>query len=276
MKEGNTILAAIRFYRSFDKLPSIACMLVLIGISGIFETLPILASLPLLRTIFLDQQSIQIAGFEFEWIEYGTILLAILVTRLFLGYFSQYKNGSIRIQLMTEFRQNSSNDRSARFEFGKRTQGLNFLFVGWSQFVPGIAFMTLGVLLMPKFGGLVLAALVLWSFLIRLLKKKQDHQHHLVSELQQQLDAEANTALIEQWGQARQRAIHWDSLNKNAREFIILSTLILSLWTAEQWGWLGKNASLISIIMLLRGMQQLYTAYHMSQQLSGLRRYFIR
>jgi len=31
---------------------------------------------------------------------------------------------------------------------------------------------------------------------------------------------------------------------------------------------------LISIIMLLRGMQQLYTAYNMSQQLSGLRRYF--
>ena len=96
----------------------------------------------------------------------------------------------------------------------------------------------------------------------------------MVSELQQELDAEEDVNLAIQWGQARQRAIHWDALNKNAREFIILSTLVLSLWAAEHWDWLGDNASLISIIMLLRGMQQLYTAYHMSQQLSGLRRYF--
>jgi len=249
-------------------------MFLLTGLSGIFETLPILASLPLLRTIFLDQSSIHIAGMDFQWIEYGVILFVILVARLILGYLSQYKNGSIRVQLMTEFRQNSSNDRSARFEFGKRTQGLNFLFVGWSQFVPGVAFLALGVFLMPKFGALVLATLVLWSFLINQLKKKQDQQHHLVSELQQELDAEEDANLVLQWGQARQRAIQWDALNKNAREFIILSTLILTLWAAEQWGWLGENASLISIIMLLRGMQQLYTAYHMSQQLSGLRRYF--
>lgn len=249
-------------------------MFLLTGLSGIFETLPILASLPLFRTIFFDQPSIQIAGMDFEWLEYGAILIIILLTRLILGYFSQYKNGSIRVQLMTDFRKNSSNDRSARFEFGKRTQGLNFLFVGWSQFVPGIAFLVLGIFLMPKFGALVIAALLIWSFLINQLKKKQDQQHHLVSELQQELDAEEDANLVSKWGQARQRAIHWDALNKNAREFIILSTLILSLSAAEQWGWLGENASLISIILLLRGMQQLYTAYHMSQQLSGLRRYF--
>jgi hypothetical protein len=249
-------------------------MFLLTGLSGIFETLPILASLPLLRTIFLDQPSIHIAGMDFQWIEYGVILLVILLLRLILGYLSQYKNGFIRVQLMIDFRQNSSNDRSARFEFGKRTQGLNFLFVGWSQFVPGIAFLALGVFLMPKFGALVLATLLLWSFLINQLKKKQDQQHLLVSELQQELDAEEDANLVSKWGQARQRAIHWDALNKNAREFIILSTLILSLSAAEHWGWLGDNASLISIIMLLRGMQQLYTAYHMSQQLSGLRRYF--
>jgi len=274
LKQGNTIAAAIRFYRSFDQLPSLGVMFLLTGLSGIFETLPILASLPLFRTIFLDQPSIHIAGMDFEWLEYGAILVIILQTRLILGYFSQYKNGSIRVQLMTDFRKNSSNDRSARFEFGKRTQGLNFLFVGWSQFVPGIAFLVLGIFLMPKFGALVIAALLIWSFLINQLKKKQDQQHHLVSELQQELDAEKDVNITLQWGQARQRAIHWDALNKNAREFIILSTLILSLWAAEQWGWLGENASLISIIMLLRGMQQLYTAYHMSQQLSGLRHYF--
>lgn len=249
-------------------------MFLLTGLSGVFETLPILASLPLLRTIFLNQPSIHIAGLDFQWIEYGAILLVILAARLMLGYFSQYKNGSIRVQLMTEFRQNPSNVRSARFEFGKRTQGLNFLFVGWSQFVPGVAFLALGVLLMPKFGALVLAALLLWSFSINRIKRKQDKQHNLVSELQQELDAEENANLVSQLGQARQQAIHWDALNKNAREIVILSTLILSLWTAEQWGWLGDNASLISIIMLLRGMQQLYTAYHMSQQLSGLSRYF--
>jgi hypothetical protein len=249
-------------------------MFLLTGLSGIFETLPILASLPLLRTIFLDQPSIHIAGMDFKWIEYGTILLVILVARLILGYWSQYKNGSIRVQLMTEFRQNTSNSRSVRFEFGKRTQGLNFLFVGWSQFVPGIAFLSLGVLLMPKFGALVLATLLLWSFLINQLKNKQDLQHNLVSELHQELDVEESSALVEKWGHARKQAIHWDALNKNARDFIILSTLVLTLWTAEHWGWLDDNASLISIIMLLRGMQQLYTAYHMSQQLSGLRRYF--
>ncbi len=249
-------------------------MFLLTGLNGIFETLPILASLPLLRTIFLDEPSIHIAGMDFKWVEYGAILLVILVTRLILGYLSQYKNGSIRVQLMTLFRQNPANDRTARFEFGKRTQGLNFLFVGWSQFVPGISFLALGVLLMPKFGGLVLASLLLWSILIKQLKKKQDQQHHFVSELQQKLDVEEDANLVSQWGQARQRAIHWDALNKNARELIILSTLIITLWAAEQWGWLGENASLISIIMLLRGMQQLYTAFHMSQQLSGLRRYF--
>jgi len=151
---------------------------------------------------------------------------------------------------------------------------LNFLFVGWSQFVPGVAFLSLGVFLMPKFGALVLATLLLWSFLINQLKKKQDQQHNLVSELHQELDVEDNSALVEKWGHARQQAIHWDALNKNARDFIILSTLVLTLWTAEHWGWLDDNASLISIIMLLRGMQQLYTAYNMSQQLSGLRRYF--
>lgn len=274
MKETNTIVAAIRFYRSFDQLPNLGAIFLLTGLSGIFETLPILASLPLLRTIFLDLPSIEIAKLEFQWLEYSVILMVILLTRLILGYFSQYKNGAIRVQLMTKFRKNSSNDRTARFEFGKRTQGLNFLFVGWSQFVPGMLFLVLGVVLMPKFGALVITILLFWSFMISKLKRKQDRQHHLVSELQQELDTEDDTKLIEPWGQARQQAIRWDALNKNAREFIILSTLIFALWVAEQWGLLGKNASLISIIMILRGMQQLYTAYHMSQQLSGLRRYF--
>jgi len=274
LKETNTIVAAIRFYRSFDQLPNLGAIFLLTGLSGIFETLPILASLPLLRTIFLDLPSIEIAKLEFQWLEYSVILMVILLTRLILGYFSQYKNGAIRVQLMTKFRKNSSNDRTARFEFGKRTQGLNFLFVGWSQFVPGMLFLVLGVVLMPKFGALVITILLFWSFMISKLKRKQDRQHHLVSELQQELDTEDDTKLIEPWGQARQQAIRWDALNKNAREFIILSTLIFALWVAEQWGLLGKNASLISIIMILRGMQQLYTAYHMSQQLSGLRRYF--
>jgi hypothetical protein len=95
-----------------------------------------------------------------------------------------------------------------------------------------------------------------------------------VVSLQSESD-EFQPSLSKQWGALKIKAIHWDSINKNAREFIILTTLISALILSQFYVGISGDASLLAIIMVLRGMQQLYTAYIMSQQLSGLRGYFI-
>jgi hypothetical protein len=110
---------------------------------------------------------------------------------------------------------------------------------------------------------------------MRWIKKHQDTTHQKVVILQNDLD-EVQSSQFKEWGSVKTKAIHWDSINKNAREFIILTTLIAALILSQFFGGISGDASLLAIIMVLRGMQQLYTAYIMSQQLSGLRGYFMK
>lgn len=274
MNQNNTIAAALRFYRESNPQPSIGAMLLLTGISGIFETLPILASLPLLRSIFLGHEHIQAVGHSLSWQKYGVLLLLLLIFRFLLGYLSQYYNGKVRTDLLAQFKSIVDTSKQERFNYGKKTQALNFLFVGWSQLVPGILFYFGGLYLMPHFGLLTLIILLLWSAPMRWIKKHQDATHQKVVSLQNDRD-ELQSPQSKEWGSLKIRSIHWDSINKNAREFIILTTLIAALILSQFFGGISGDASLLAIIMVLRGMQQLYTAYIMSQQLSGLRGYFM-
>lgn len=274
MNQNNTIAAALRFYRESNPQPSIGAMLLLTGISGIFETLPILASLPLLRSIFLGHEHIQAVGHSLSWQKYGVLLLLLLIFRFLLGYLSQYYNGKVRTDLLAQFKSIANTSKQERFNYGKKTQALNFLFVGWSQLVPGILFYFGGLYLMPHFGLLTLIILLLWSAPMRWIKKHQDATHQKVVSLQNDRD-ELQSPQSKEWGSLKIRSIHWDSINKNAREFIILTTLIAALILSQFFGGISGDASLLAIIMVLRGMQQLYTAYIMSQQLSGLRGYFM-
>ncbi len=275
MNQNNTIAAAFRFYRESKSQPTIGAMLLLTGISGVFETLPILASLPLLRSIFLGQENIQAAGHSLSWQKYGVLLLVLLIFRFLMGYLSQYYNGKVRTDLLAQFKSIEDTSKQDRFNYGKKTQALNFLFVGWSQLVPGVLFYFGGLYLMPHFGLLTLVFLLLWIAPMRWIKKHQDATHQKVVILQNDVD-EMQSSHSKEWGTVKTRAIHWDSINKNAREFIILTTLIAALILSQFIGGISGDASLLAIIMVLRGMQQLYTAYIMSQQLSGLRGYFMK
>jgi len=274
LNPNNTIAAAFRFYRESSSQPTIGVMLLLTGVSGIFETLPILASLPLLRSIFLGQEHIQVMTHALSWQKYGLLLLLLLIFRFLMGYLSQFYNGKVRTELITQSKSVENTSKQERFNYGKKTQALNFLFVGWSQLVPGVLFFFGGLYVMPHFGVLTLIILLLWVFPMRWIKKNQDTTHQNVVSLQSESD-EFQPSLSKQWGALKIKAIHWDSINKNAREFIILTTLISALILSQFYVGISGDASLLAIIMVLRGMQQLYTAYIMSQQLSGLRGYFI-
>ena len=52
MSNTSGIALAVRFYRKQNHIPKLGWMLAVTGISGILETLPILLSLPLIRTLF--------------------------------------------------------------------------------------------------------------------------------------------------------------------------------------------------------------------------------
>lgn len=190
-----------------------------------------------------------------------------------MGYLSQYYNGKVRTDLLAQFKSIENTSKQDRFNYSKKTQALNFLFVGWSQLVPGVLFYFGGLYLMPHFGLLTIIILLLWMAPMRWIKRHQDATHQKVVILQNDLD-EMQSFQFKEWGKLKTRSIHWDSINKNAREFIILTTLIAALILSQFIGGISGNASLLAIIMVLRGMQQLYTAYIMSQQLSGLKGYF--
>jgi hypothetical protein len=86
-----------------------------------------------------------------------------------------------------------------------------------------------------------------------------------------QSDLDENESNTMDWRDARYKAARLDSVNKNLREFIIVSTLIVALFLSHALGLSFSDNSLLVILMLLRGMQQLFTAYIMAQQVSALR-----
>ena len=273
MIRSNSIALAIRFYRQRQNIPSLGWVLALTGISGILETLPILLSLPLIRTLFLSSEFVALGDTKIELGHYVVALMLLLLVRLLIGIYSQYVNASTRIRLLADFRSDSTALEREKMKtvFGKSVQSINFLLVGWSQLLPGILFTLAGIALFPSFGIIILCILLLWLVPMRILKKQQDESHEKVSTLQANLDE--NTTIIAHWRDARLKAAKLDSLNKNLREFIIVSTLIIALFVAHALGLSFDGNSLLVVLMLLRGLQQLFTGYIMAQQVAALKGY---
>jgi hypothetical protein len=273
MINSNSIALAVMFYRQRKNIPSLGWVLTITGISGILETLPILLSLPLIRTLFLGSAHVALGSTKVDLGHYVVALMLLLLIRLLIGIYSQYVNASTRIRLLADFRVNSTDSEREKMKtvFGKSVQSINFLLVGWSQLLPGILFTLAGIALFPSFGIIILSILLLWLFPMRILKKQQDASHEKVSALQANLEENA-TATV-QWRDARFKAAKLDSYNKNLREFIIISTLIIALFVAHALGLSFEGNSLLVILMLLRGLQQLFTGYIMAQQVAALKGY---
>ena len=275
MINSNSIALAIKFYRQRQNIPSLGWVLAVTGISGILETLPILLSLPLIRTLFLSSEYVVLGNTKIELEHYVVALMLLLLVRLLIGVYSQYVNASTRIRLLADFRVNSTDLEREKMKtvFGKSVQSINFLLVGWSQLLPGMLFTLAGISLFPSFGIIITSILLLWLIPMRILKKQQDESHEKVSALQANL--EENTTTTEQWRDARFKAAKLDSFNKNLREFIIVSTLIIALFVAHAIGLSFDGNSLLVVLMLLRGLQQLFTGYIMAQQVAALKGYLI-
>ena len=275
MINSNSIALAIKFYRQRQNIPSLGWVLAVTGISGILETLPILLSLPLIRTLFLSSEYVVLGNTKIELEHYVVALMLLLLVRLLIGVYSQYVNASTRIRLLADFRVNSTDLEREKMKtvFGKSVQSINFLLVGWSQLLPGMLFTLAGISLFPSFGIIITSILLLWLIPMRILKKQQDESHEKVSALQANL--EENTTTTEQWRDARFKAAKLDSFNKNLREFIIVSTLIIALFAAHAIGISFDGNSLLVVLMLLRGLQQLFTGYIMAQQVAALKGYLI-
>ena len=277
MSTDNAISLAFRFYRKQAALPNLGYVLFIVGISGLLETLPILLSLPLIKSIYEGSELIAIQNIKLPLITYTIILGSVLILRFALGYYSQFLNASIRINLLSDFRTDkSSNDReNQKLDFGKSVQGLNFLFIGWSQVFPGIVYTLIGTMLSPVFGGITLLIVMAWSIGLKIVKSKQDLWSSKVHLSQTKLE-EGDSTDVESWKKSKFGAAKWDSINKNLREFIVISTLIASLMISYNLNILEGMDSLFIVVVFLRGLQQLFTGYIMSQQLSALRSFLVK
>ena len=271
MRKSNSIKLALKFYRNHSSGMRLENLLALVAISGILETLPILASLPLLRAVFLGHQMISLGAFESNLVSYTIGLGALLSLRFFIGRWAQYSNASERIALLTEFRKETPEEERQiqKVNFGKSVQAINFLLVGWSQFIPGLLFTLLGLYLSPQFGAITLAIIAVWMLVISKIKQQQDFWHAKGSELAKDIDT-ISTVELDELHSYRLKAAKWDATNKNLRELVIISSLIVSLVINNSLGMSPSFDSILIVIVFLRGQQQLFTAYIMSQQLSGL------
>ena len=271
MRKSNSIKLALKFYRNHSSGMRLENLLALVAISGILETLPILASLPLLRAVFLGHEMISLGAFESNLVNYTIGLGALLSLRFFIGRWAQFSNASERIALLTEFRKETPEEERQiqKVNFGKSVQAINFLLVGWSQFIPGLLFTLLGLYLSPKFGAITLAIIAVWMLVISKIKQQQDFWHAKGSELAKDIDT-LHTVELDELHSYRLKAAKWDATNKNLRELVIISSLIVSLVINNSLGMSPSFDSILIVIVFLRGLQQLFTAYIMSQQLSGL------
>ena len=271
MRKSNSIKLALKFYRNHSSGMRLENLLALVAISGILETLPILAALPLLRAVFLGHEMISLGAFESGLVSYTISLGTLLSLRFFIGRWAQYSNASERIALLTEFRKETPEEERQiqKVNFGKSVQAINFLLVGWSQFIPGLLFTLLGLYLSPKFGAITLAIIAVWMLVISKIKQQQDFWHAKGSELAKDIDT-INTVELDELRSYRLKAAKWDATNKNLRELVIISSLIVSLVINNSLGMSPSFDSILIVIVFLRGLQQLFTAYIMSQQLSGL------
>ena len=271
MKKSNSIKLALRFYRNHSTGMRLENLLALVAFSGILETLPILASLPLLRAVFLGYEMITLGALESSLVGYAIALGILLSLRFFIGRKAQYSNASERIALLTEFRKETPEEERQiqKVNFGKSVQAINFLLVGWSQFIPGLLFTLIGLYLSPKFGGITILIISIWMLIIAKIKRQQDFWHAKGSELAKKVDT-LNAVELDELHHYRLKAAKWDATNKNLRELVIISSLIVSLVINNYLGMSPNFDSILIVIVFLRGLQQLFTAYIMSQQLSGL------
>ena len=92
MRKSNSIKLALKFYRNHSSGMRLENLLALVAISGILETLPILASLPLLRAVFLGHKMISLGALESGLVSYTIGLGALLSLRFFIGRWAQYSN----------------------------------------------------------------------------------------------------------------------------------------------------------------------------------------
>ncbi len=271
MRKSNSIKLAFKFYRNHSTGMRLENLLALVAFSGILETLPILASLPLLRAVFLGHEMITLGALESSLVGYAIALGILLSLRFFIGRKAQYSNASERIALLTEFRKETPEEERQiqKVNFGKSVQAINFLLVGWSQFIPGLLFTLIGLYLSPKFGGITILIISIWMLIIAKIKRQQDFWHAKGSELAKKVDT-LNAVELDELHHYRLKAAKWDATNKNLRELVIISSLIVSLVINNYLGMSPNFDSILIVIVFLRGLQQLFTAYIMSQQLSGL------
>ena len=277
MKSSNSIRLAVQFYKRQNTTLSLVNLMLLVAISGVLETLPILASLPLLRSVFLGNITVELGSFEVTMVIYAIALAVLLALRFFIGRYAQFANARERINILTEFRITATaEDRKVqKINFGKSVQGINFLLVGWSQFVPGILFTLLGIVLAPKFGIMTLGIVGLWAIILRLVKRNQDGWHKKSSDLANKID-QLNAEQLGELQTYRIEGARWDATNKNLREIVIISSLIGSLIINNYLGMSSSFGSLLVVIVFLRGLQQLFTAYIMAQQLAGLQNFLAK
>lgn len=274
MKPKNAIQLAIRFYRSQQTLIGLNRLLLLTGVSGILETLPILLSLPLIRSIYLEQSEIVLGAFHSTIISYSLGLGLLLVIRFVIGAKAQQLNAKTRLYLMTSFRLNQAEEERKlhKVAFGKSVQAMNFLLVGWGQALPGILFTFGGIMLAPIFGALTLSIVFIWLCVIAFIKSKQDFWHNRASVLMDRMDS-LTTPEIKELHEYRVKAAKFDAINKNLREIVILTSLLISLAIQQCLESITSFNSIIVVVVFLRGLQQLYTAYIMSQQLTALKKF---
>ena len=274
MKPKNAIQLAIRFYRSQQTLIGLNRLLLLTGVSGILETLPILLSLPLIRAIYLEQSEIVLGAFHSTIISYSLGLGLLLVIRFVIGAKAQQFNAKTRLYLMTSFRLNQAEEERKlhKVAFGKSVQAMNFLLVGWGQALPGILFTFGGIMLAPIFGALTLSIVFIWLCVIAFIKSKQDFWHNRASVLMDRMDS-LTTPEIKELHEYRVKAAKFDAINKNLREIVILTSLLISLAIQQCLESITSFNSIIVVVVFLRGLQQLYTAYIMSQQLTALKKF---
>ena len=114
-----------------------------------------------------------------------------------------------------------------------------------------------------------MAIIAVWMLVISRIKRQQDFWHAKESELAKDIDT-LNTVKLDELHSYRLKAAKWDATNKNLRELVIISSLIVSLVINNNLGMSPNFDSILIVIVFLRGLQQLFTAYIMSQQLSGL------
>ena len=275
MTNPKATILAIRFYRNHDGLTPIGYLFLITGVAGILESLPFLLALPLIRSIYLGIDFVGFFGLKAPLVQYGLGLVILLVIRFILGTYAQHLSAVNRVKMQSAFKRNYSiSEREPlRQSQGRSVQSINFLLNSFSQLSPGLTFSIIGFYMSPRFGLLMIASIGLWILPLRWIKRKQDQWHSKVSDLTHRLDVDESNLALENWHNAKLKSSVFDSINKNAREFIVITSLITALIIAHHYSLISGANALIIIVVFLRGLQQIFTAYIMLQQVVAAKKF---